>query len=119
MNSFEWKIGKVNGLKIKYFETEGKSGVPLVMIPGWPVSTCIFEPLATVLGDSLHCVAINLPGFGGSDFDLENNHTFDYYCQFLEDFRKEILKTKKINLFGYSTGGVVAIDYASKFPQNL
>ncbi len=118
MSLVDWKYEKVGNLRVKFFESGDRTKTPLVLIPGWPISACVFERLTGEIGNHWHCVGLNLPGFGGSGFDQERNHTFDYYAGFLDDFRRLVLKCEKIDLFGYSSGGVVAIDFASLFPEN-
>lgn len=119
MNLTKWQQEEVGNLKVKFVESGKGNEKALIMIPGWPVSACIFEPLMTQLEKKIYCIGMNLPGFGGSEFDPQNKHTFSYYANFLDQFRREVLKTEKVSVFGYSTGGVVAISFASLFPESI
>lgn len=116
----EIKTAVINGKEIRYLENQGiySTHYPLVMIPGWPVSAVSLKPLMEELGDQFKSYAVNLPGFGGSETDYGTRHTFSHYAEFLDQFR-EIVGSEKINLLGYSTGGVLGIMYDNNFQDNL
>lgn len=38
MDFITWRDEEILGSKIKYFETADAPGLPLLMLPGWPVS---------------------------------------------------------------------------------
>ena len=117
----ERKSAVLNGKEVRYLESQGISSThnPLVMIPGWPVSAHSLAPLMQKLGEDVKCYALNLPGFGGSETDYGTNHSFSYYAEFLDQFRERIVGSKEVNLFGYSTGGVLGIVYDNKFQNTL
>lgn len=117
----ERKSAVLNGKEVRYLESQGISSThnPLVMIPGWPVSADTLMPLMQKLGEDVKCYALNLPGFGGSETDYRTNHTFSYYADFLDQFREGIVDSERVNLLGYSTGGVLGIVYDNEFQNTL
>ena len=117
----ERKSAVLNGKEVRYLESQGISSThnPLVMIPGWPVSADSLAPLMQELGKDVKCYALNLPGFGGSETDYGTNHSFYYYAEYLDQFREGIVDSEKVNLLGYSTGGVLGIVYDNKFQNAL
>src|SRR3989344_19846 len=113
--SIERKEVYINGKRVIYFTNTNKieKTTPLVLLPGWPISSYMYYPLMTLLGSYYTCYAVNPPGFGGSASDL-TKHTLSSLADFLEKFRKRIIN-KNINLMGYSASGVIALIYASRY----
>ncbi|KKU92168.1 MAG: hypothetical protein UY21_C0004G0003 [Microgenomates group bacterium GW2011_GWA1_48_10] len=115
-----WSNASVNDLTVKYFETDNSTkNLPLVMLPGWPVSAVTLEPLANKLAPHMKCFGLNPPGFGGSSVGHSTKHSFAFYVEFLRSFQDQIVRNEKINLIGYSTGGVMALLYAHKYPHKV
>jgi pimeloyl-ACP methyl ester carboxylesterase len=122
MNKFNWCNVTIDGLRIRYLKSENininKNINPLLMLPGFPLSVYSFGPLIENLND-MECYAVNLPGYGGSLTNNYNYHSFKYYCSFLTKFHNKILQNKKVNLFGYSTGGVVGLVYTHQHSKKI
>src|SRR5262245_58232152 len=57
----------VDGLSVRYAEG-GKDGPDAILMSPWPESIYAFEPAWPHLADAAHLVAIDPPGFGGSDY---------------------------------------------------
>ena len=119
--NLETKTVIINDKEVRYLESQGIHSThnPLVMIPGWPVSAHSLKPLMQELGEDVKCYALNLPGFGGSETDYGTNHSFSYYAKFLGQFHERIVGSEKVNLLGYSTGGVLGIVYDNEFQNAL
>jgi pimeloyl-ACP methyl ester carboxylesterase len=64
-DSIELKFRTVDGLAIRFAESEGRDDHALLLSP-WPESLLAFEPIWARLRERLHLVAIDLPGFGHS-----------------------------------------------------
>ncbi len=111
---------RLKGKKITYIETGKRNGKsPLLMIPGWPISVISLLPLMKLLGLKFWCIALNLPGYGSSETNSKHFHSFDFYSEFIQKFKEQVLQTKKVNFFGHSTGGVHGLNYALNYANSL
>jgi pimeloyl-ACP methyl ester carboxylesterase len=63
--SFEMRFRVIDGLTIRYAQSEGHSDHALLLSP-WPESLLAFMPVWEPLAEYAHLVAIDLPGFGHS-----------------------------------------------------
>jgi len=59
---------------------------------------------------------LNWANFGSRNYRVYNAPDI---CRDIEELRKSIIKKKKIAVFGESYGGMVALSYASMFPQSV
>src|SRR5262249_15627470 len=57
----------VDGLSVRYAEG-GQDGPDAILMSPWPESVYAFEPAWPYLAAAAHLVAIDPPGFGGSDY---------------------------------------------------
>src|SRR5215468_3983784 len=57
----------VDGLSVRYAEG-GQGGPDAILMSPWPESVYAFEPAWPHLAAAAHLVAIDPPGFGGSDY---------------------------------------------------
>lgn len=93
-------------------ETYG-SGEPLVLIHGWAMHSGIWRGFAKQLGAYYQVISVDLPGHGKSEklpqFTLE---AISLHLQ-------KILPDSVSTLIGWSLGGVVALDLASRFPERI
>jgi proline iminopeptidase len=105
------------GLRLSY-ERVG-TGPVLVVHPGGPgFSTTYLGDLAG-LGDRHTLVILSPRGTGESDRPADpGDYHLDDYVSDLEALR-EHLELERIQLLGYSHGGVVAQAYASDYPERL
>jgi pimeloyl-ACP methyl ester carboxylesterase len=64
--SIQPQIRSIDGLSIRYAESEPRDDHALLLSP-WPESIYCYEPTWSRLAEHAHLVAIDLPGFGRSD----------------------------------------------------
>ena len=64
--SIQPRAGTIDGLSIRYAESEPRDGHALLLSP-WPESIYCYEPTWTRLAEPMHLVAVDLPGFGQSE----------------------------------------------------
>lgn len=88
-------------------------GEPLLLIHGWAMHSGIWRSFAKQLAEHYHVICVDLPGHGHSEklpvFTLEaiSNHL------------QKILPHSGCTLIGWSLGGLVALDLASRFPNQI
>ncbi|WP_207063200.1 alpha/beta fold hydrolase [Motiliproteus sp. SC1-56] len=96
-----------------YVEQSGQ-GAPMVFIHGSFANTATWRKIVTRLAPHRHCIAINLPGHGGTadpgDFAAPDINT---ELALIERVVTE-LTDQPIHLVGHSYGGVVALAQALK-----
>ncbi len=113
----EGKYLKVNGANL-WVETEG-SGDPLFLISGGPGGSHVGLHSFSGLKDSSTLVYIDNYGRGKSEVANDpSDYSMNRDVEDVEGIRKA-LGYDKINLIGHSYGGMVAQQYAIKYPQHL
>jgi len=122
-SKFLSKHTTIDNLRIHYLEEtpqeHDEEKVPLLLLAGWPNASSMLTPLLKLLAPYTRCYVLDLPGFGGSESDMERFCGFDYHVDIIRKFHEKIIKTQKVSLVGYSTGGVHAINYAYKYPEHV
>ncbi len=101
----------VDGLHITYYQ----NGVfspdrPFVFLHGWGSQSLCFRK---TLENCSNGIAIDLPGFGGSDIP-SSIWSINEYSVFLRDILEK-LRIRDFILVGHSFGGSIAIKYAATF----
>jgi pimeloyl-ACP methyl ester carboxylesterase len=96
----------VDGLLTNY-QTSGK-GKTVLMLHGWADSHATYKELTSAMDSSYKVVALDLPGFGGSQappaaWGLAN------YTDFVEAFLKKLGINKLYAAVGHSFGGSIVI----------
>ncbi|MCP4567243.1 MAG: 2-succinyl-6-hydroxy-2,4-cyclohexadiene-1-carboxylate synthase [FCB group bacterium] len=100
------------------YHSAGKAeNTPLVFLHGFMGSCHIWTPTFHQIAGSAHCVALDLPGHGNTEADLEHLD-FDSLTDAIIDF----IDDQKLNrplLVGYSLGGRIALHTALKHPEHF
>jgi len=99
-----------------YYEEVG-SGVPLVLIHGFPLDHTIWQPVVPLLQDSARVILPDLRGFGKSPAPKGT-----YSMRLMaEDMLRLLdrLQIEKAILAGHSMGGYIALAFARAYPQRL
>ena len=98
------------------YEIEG-SGETLVFIHGLSDNLLFWEFLTSNLKDDYQVLRIDLRGHG--ETELGNDAvTINLLADDLKSLLDE-LQIENVNLFGFSLGGAVAIDFAVRYPQMI
>ncbi len=120
LSASKYKFAEGNDIKIAY-RTFGQ-GKPLVIINGGPGrSSDTFADLAEKLSSATRKVIIfDQRGTGKSQHQIidEKTISLDLMVEDLESLRKH-LKYKEISILGHSFGGMLAMAYAAKYPDNI
>lgn len=90
-----------------------------VLIHGGPgVDHTAYKPTFSPLSEYLQLIYFDHRGQGRSARGLKETYTLDNNVEDLEALR-QYLGLEKIVLIGTSYGGIVALSYASKYPENV
>jgi len=100
------KYTQVNNRKIHYL-TVGKSET-ILFIHGFPTSAYLWRDIMSALAESYQVIAIDLPGYGKSDKNLEDSYSFRYYAHILDGFL-ENLEVKQVTLGVHDLGGPIGL----------
>lgn len=98
------------GLNINYID-KGE-GEPIILLHGWGANISLFNSMIELLTKQYRVVAIDLPGFGGSDEPKEIWNVSNY-TDFVTEFVKE-LDIKEATFLGHSFGGRIIIKMFEK-----
>ena len=112
------KLVAINGTKL-FVKTMG-SGEPIVMVHGGPgFNYQYFLPQFKVLAKHYKLIFYDQRASGKSSADVDSSSiTMNNFVKDLEGIRK-FFGLKKMNLYGHSWGGVIAMKYAIEYPENL
>lgn len=102
----------INGLNINYLDFGNKKGDAIVLLHGWGQNVQMMQMLGEPFKDKYRIIAVDFPGFGGSDEPKEVIGV-DGYTKIIEKLLDE-LKVKNPVLIGHSFGGRVAVKFASR-----
>jgi pimeloyl-[acyl-carrier protein] methyl ester esterase len=93
-------------------ETYG-TGEPLVLIHGWAMHTGIWRIFAKQLAEYYQVICVDLPGHGQSEKLPE------FTLEAISHQLYKVLPNSACTLIGWSLGGMVALDLASRFPDQV
>jgi 2-hydroxy-6-oxonona-2,4-dienedioate hydrolase len=117
-------------LKIRYLESVNSGDKPqdLLFIHGLGSAADRWLDIPDALSLYFHTLAIDLPGFGGSDKPTDINYTIDAFSDVIRQFMDQIRITKDdrgnnkprtITLVGHSLGGYIASKIAAADNSNF
>ena len=104
----------VSGQTIRY-EEQG-SGVPLVLVHGFPLDRHIWDDQVKELAGVCRVIAVDLPGFGESKG--EKAFTIKSMAEAVHGLLSQI-KALPCVLAGLSMGGYIALAFAKEYPADL
>lgn len=110
----EFKI-KIENKETRVFGYGDPKNMPIIFIHGY------FRSYSTYIGDlpvrylmkNYYVLALDLPGFGWSKAFKGSG------VEFISQVQKHVLKDRKAVLFGVSYGGLIALEYAYKYPNKV
>ncbi len=120
-----------NELKVRYLESDNndvKREKNLLFIHGLGSSAERWLDIPDALSLYFHTVAIDLPGFGGSDKPSDMDYTIDAFSDIIRQFVDKIRigkedrsdkNIRKITLVGHSLGGYIASKIAADENDNF
>lgn len=107
------------GMQVHYRD-EGVStdSVPLILLHGMSSSLNTWDSVVLALKDQKRLISIDLPAFGLTGPNPENEYSFAYYNHFLDSFLAE-LHISKCMIAGNSLGGAIAWEYTASNPTKV
>ena len=109
----------VNGLRV-HVRDEGPRDdpLPLVLVHGTSASLHTWDGWAADLKGQRRVIRFDLPGFGLTGPDVNNDYTLDAYVRFVEG-AVDALGVQNFVVAGNSLGGQIAWATAAKLPQRV
>lgn len=108
----------LSGLKFHVTEWGDEQAWPVVMLHGIRGYAETFAGVAQALQPGVRVVAYDQRGRGESDWDPQHNYYTDAYVDDL-DAVVRALGLQRFDLLGHSMGGINAIVYAARHPQQV
>ncbi|MCC5926451.1 MAG: alpha/beta hydrolase [Bacteroidetes bacterium] len=105
---------EIDGMRVHYRD-EG-SGPAILLIHGTFASLHTWDDWTVAMRDSFRVVRIDLPGFGLTGPNPDNDYGTRSTLYVLEQLRKH-LEIERWSIAGNSLGGRYALDYARYYPQ--
>jgi len=105
----------------KLYVQEFGNGKPVILLAGGPgLNADYLQPIWTKLSITYKCIVLNQRGTGKSILDSVNSNSMsmDNYMSDLETMRKQ-LNLEKLTLIGHSWGSMLAMEYASRYPEKV
>lgn len=106
---------EVAGARVEYVDYG--SGPPLLLVHGMGGRWATWIANIPALGEHYRVIAVDLPGFGGSD-PLPWGAGFPDYVDVLEGLLNE-LGVPSVAVFGHSLGGLVSLTLAGTAPERV
>src|SRR5688500_7200989 len=78
----------VSGLTLAYRELG--SGPPVLLLHGWPTSSFLWRNVMPPIARVNRVVALDLPGFGGSDKPAGARYNFDFFERAIDGFLEQL-----------------------------
>lgn len=119
--TYEEGFVEVNSLKLYYRRYGNGNRHKLLTLHGGPGATHDYLlPLADLAGMGFDVVFYDQFGCGKSDYPKnESDYSLDYAVEEVEGVRKAFFGDRKVNLFGSSWGGLLALAYSVKYQDRL
>jgi pimeloyl-ACP methyl ester carboxylesterase len=107
----------VTGLSLHVVETRTRNAQAVLFLHGWPESWVAFEQIMLALGEQAHCLAIDLPGIGGSETPPAANDK-RALARHVHDLIGS-LELRGVTLVGHDVGAQIVYAYLHEYPNQL
>jgi pimeloyl-ACP methyl ester carboxylesterase len=107
---------EVDGLTIAYREMG--SGPAVLLLHGWPTSSFLWREVMLPIAEHNRVLAIDLPGFGGSDKPLGVRYGFELFERTLDGFLAA-LGVEEVGLAVHDLGGPIGLHWAVHRPERV
>ena len=82
-------------------------GPPVLLLHGWPTSSFLWRDVMPAIADKNRVIALDLPGYGGSDKPAGAKYRFELFERAIDDFLAE-LGIEELGIAGHDVGGPIA-----------
>jgi pimeloyl-[acyl-carrier protein] methyl ester esterase len=86
-------------------------GNTIIMLHGWGMNSSVFDGLCAELGETREVVRVDLPGYGGSDWDDS--------LSFAEQVERMAEELPRGEILGWSMGGLYALELIRQQPDQF
>ncbi|AZT83629.1 alpha/beta fold hydrolase [Marinobacter sp. NP-4(2019)] len=90
----------------------------ILLLHGWPTSSYLYRHMMVPLAEHHRVIALDLPGFGGSDKNPGDSFSFRYHADILQAFVEQLGITK-VHLVVHDLGGPIGLWWAQRHPAQL
>ena len=105
----------VNGIQIAYIRKG--TGVPLVLVHGYPLDHTIWNEVLPLLENDFDIILPDLRGFGSSDV-IESQYKISDMAADIAGLLDQ-LGIEKAAIAGHSIGGYISLAFARAFPYHV
>lgn len=109
----------IDGRTIAYLHNEeARDADTIVMLHGFAANKENWLRMAAELTDDYNVYAIDLPGHGGSNKDLDRAYSLNDQAGYVKQIL-DTLKLKQVHMVGNSMGGAITALYAATYPDRI
>lgn len=113
------RFTEVDGLRLRWVEYGDGGDDPVLLIHGWPTSSYLWRGVAPGIAErGRRVIAIDLPGFGGSDKPVDATYSFGFYGRALDGVLAAA-GAERIGLAVHDLGGPAGLHWASQNPGRV
>lgn len=111
------KTMKLKNQETLAYREQGTGDQVMILLHGNMTSSQHYDVLLEALPESLHVIAVDMRGFGGSSY-LQPINSLKDFSDDIKDLTAQ-LGLKSYVLVGWSTGGGVAMQHAADYPDKV
>jgi pimeloyl-ACP methyl ester carboxylesterase len=105
-----------SGLTIAYREAGRQhAGAAVLLLHGWPTSSYLWRDVMPAIAGHRRVVAVDLPGFGGSDKPTDVRYSFGFFAEAIDGVADRLGLGRVIPV-GHDLGGPIALRWALDHP---
>jgi pimeloyl-ACP methyl ester carboxylesterase len=94
------------------------SGPAVLLVHGWPTSSFLWRDVMPPIARENRVIALDLPGFGGSDKPAGADYGFGFFEEAIDAFL-DVLGIEELSLAAHDLGGPVAVHWALGRPGRV
>lgn len=94
------------------------SGPPVLLLHGWPTSSFLWRDVMPAIARQNRAIALDLPGFGGSDKPLGVSYDFEFFEGAIDAFLAA-LEIDEVAIAVHDLGGPVGLHWALHRPDRV
>ena len=94
------------------------SGPPVLLLHGWPTSSLLWRDVMPAIAWQNRAIALDLPGFGGSDKPLGVSYDFEFFEGAIDAFLAA-LEIDEVAIAVHDLGGPVGLHWALHRPDRV